>query len=80
MSVHASTPAPQSALRSRQRTLRSRFLWDVPWKRFITYLLALFFTIWIIAPFSWIIITSFMYEAEAISVPPHWIPGKSNTP
>lgn len=74
MSVRASTTANHSAARSRQRTLRSRFLWDVPWQRFITYVLALFFTIWIIAPFSWIVVTSFMIESEAISVPPHWIP------
>jgi multiple sugar transport system permease protein len=27
-----------------------------------------------LAPFSWLIITSFMPEQEALSVPPHWIP------
>ncbi len=27
-----------------------------------------------LAPFSWLVITSFMPEREALSVPPHWIP------
>lgn len=57
-----------------QRSLHSRVFWSVPWKRIITYFVAIFFMIFIVAPFSWLFITSFMYESEAISVPPHWIP------
>ncbi len=57
-----------------QRNLLSRAFWAVPWKKIITYALALFFVVWILAPFSWIVITSFMYEKDAISVPPQWLP------
>lgn len=56
------------------RNLLSRAFWTVPWKKIITYALALFFVVWILAPFSWIVITSFMYEKDAISVPPQWLP------
>ena len=58
----------------KRRSVMSRLFWSIPWKRVVTYLLALFFTVWILAPFSWIVITSFMFESEAISVPPNWIP------
>ena len=27
-------------------------------------------------PFSWLVLTSFMHEQEAMSVPPHWIPDR----
>ncbi len=27
-----------------------------------------------LAPFSWLVLTSFMHEQEAMSVPPHWVP------
>lgn len=57
-----------------QRGLLSRTFWAIPWKTIITYAAALFFTIWILAPFSWIVITSFMYEKDAIAVPPQWLP------
>ena len=71
MSAQSSTLRRQAPV---QRSLGSRLFWAIPWKTIITYLVALFFVFWIIAPFSWIVITSFMFEAEAISVPPHWIP------
>jgi multiple sugar transport system permease protein len=29
-----------------------------------------------LAPFSWLVLTSFMPEQEAMSVPPHWIPAE----
>lgn len=29
-----------------------------------------------LAPFSWLVLTSFMREQEAMSVPPHWVPGE----
>ena len=57
-----------------QRRLAPRIFWVFPWKTLITYLAALFFIVWIVAPFTWIVITSFMTEADAISVPPQWIP------
>jgi multiple sugar transport system permease protein len=29
-----------------------------------------------LAPFSWLVLTSFMREQEALSVPPHWLPDR----
>ena len=29
---------------------------------------------YILAPFCWLVLTSFMHEKDALSVPPHWIP------
>jgi multiple sugar transport system permease protein len=29
-----------------------------------------------LAPFSWLVLTSFMREQEALSVPPHWVPDR----
>jgi multiple sugar transport system permease protein len=31
-------------------------------------------TVYILAPFSWLLLSSFMHEQDALSVPPHWIP------
>jgi multiple sugar transport system permease protein len=31
-------------------------------------------TLYILAPFSWLVLTSFMHEQDALSVPPQWIP------
>ncbi len=30
--------------------------------------------VYFLAPFSWLLLTSFMREREALSVPPHWVP------
>ncbi|WP_152362125.1 carbohydrate ABC transporter permease [Microlunatus speluncae] len=46
----------------------------IPWKKIMLYLLALGFAAFFIAPFYWIVATSFMHEADAVSVPPQWIP------
>lgn len=51
---------------------RARF--EVPWKSIFTYLFAIVTAIYILAPFAWLVISSFMLDAEAIAVPPHWIP------
>jgi multiple sugar transport system permease protein len=29
-----------------------------------------------LAPFGWLVLTSFMHEPEALSVPPHWLPSE----
>lgn len=42
--------------------------------RFVLYCCALLAAIYLVAPFLWLVLSSFMYENEAISVPPHWIP------
>jgi multiple sugar transport system permease protein len=46
----------------------------VPWRAIAIYLLAIFFALYLLAPFAWIVLTSFMTEADALSVPPQWIP------
>jgi multiple sugar transport system permease protein len=46
----------------------------VPWKSVFTYVFAILTAVYLLAPFSWLVITSFMTDAEALSVPPHWIP------
>ncbi len=35
---------------------------------------AVFYILWIALPFAWVVLTSFMTEAESMSIPPHWIP------
>ena len=44
------------------------------WKKILLFVAALFVFLYIVAPFSWVVITSLMSETEASSVPPHWIP------
>lgn len=61
----ASQAKPPATLTLRQR---------MPWRGIVIYGGAIFFALWLIVPFAWIILTSFMTEAEALSVPPHWIP------
>lgn len=46
----------------------------IPWRKIVLYTLALVFAIYIVAPFYWIVATSFMHEKDALSVPPQWIP------
>jgi multiple sugar transport system permease protein len=46
----------------------------VPWRSIATYGLAIFFALYLLAPFLWIVLTSFMTEADALSVPPQWVP------
>jgi multiple sugar transport system permease protein len=46
----------------------------LPWRKITLYLLAIGFAIYFVAPFYWIVATSFMHEADAVSVPPQWIP------
>ena len=35
---------------------------------------ALVFALYVLAPFCWLLLTSFMHEQDALSVPPQWIP------
>jgi multiple sugar transport system permease protein len=46
----------------------------IPWKRVFTYIAAIFAFFYIVGPFAWIVISSFMTREEAMSKPPHWIP------
>jgi multiple sugar transport system permease protein len=53
---------------------RPSLLSRVPWRTIVIYGLAVLFAVYLLAPFSWIVLTSFMTEADALSVPPQWIP------
>jgi multiple sugar transport system permease protein len=46
----------------------------IPWRSLALYVAALLVSIYLLAPFAWLILTSLMREGEALSVPPHWIP------
>jgi len=46
----------------------------LPWKAIITYAGAVVAFLYLIGPFGFVVISSFMTRAEATSVPPHWIP------
>lgn len=43
-------------------------------KQILIYLAAVVAFFYIVGPFSWIVISSFMTREEAMSMPPHWIP------
>jgi multiple sugar transport system permease protein len=55
------------------QTMRSR-RFTIPWKTILTYFFAVITAVYILAPFSWLLLSSFMRDAEVISVPPNWIP------
>jgi multiple sugar transport system permease protein len=51
-----------------------RVFFAIPWKGITIYSISLILALWILLPFSWIVISSFMHEVDAISVPPEFIP------
>ena len=53
--------------------LRNIFL-GLPWKKTFLYVAGIWAFFYMIAPFAWVAISSFMTREEAMSVPPHWIP------
>lgn len=46
----------------------------LPWKSLFLYTAAALAFFYIVGPFTWIVISSFMTREEAMSAPPHWIP------
>jgi len=46
------------------------------WSKLLLMLGGLVVTVYILAPFSWLVLTSFMHEQDALSVPPQWIPAR----
>ncbi len=44
------------------------------WSKLWLMLGGLAVTLYILAPFSWLVLTSFMHEQDALAVPPQWIP------
>lgn len=69
MSDTALTPVATRAVR-RQVPLVFR----IPWRSIVVYTGAVLMFLWLVAPFYWVVNTSFMWEIEAFSKPPHWIP------
>jgi len=59
---------------SRGGVSNSIYKLQIPWKKIITYFFAILAFFYIVGPFAWIFISSFMTNQEIISVPPHWIP------
>jgi multiple sugar transport system permease protein len=55
---------------ARRRGLR------MPWRGIVLYTISLIVALWIILPFSWIVISSFMHEVDAIAIPPEFIPSR----
>ncbi len=56
------------------RMTRNLYQLPIPWKKIITYLAAVIAFFYIVGPFAWVVVSSFMTREEAMSVPPHWIP------
>lgn len=46
------------------------------WRTALLTLAGVLVAAYFLAPFSWLVLTSFMREQEAMSVPPHWIPAE----
>jgi multiple sugar transport system permease protein len=48
----------------------------VPWRGIVIYTVCALLAAWIVLPFSWIVISSFMHEVDVIAVPPAVHPGR----
>src|SRR5258708_29338390 len=48
--------------------------YGVPWRALVIHGASILIVLWIVLPFAWVVLTSLMTEAEALSKPPHWIP------
>ena len=48
--------------------------WVKRWSPLLLMLGGILVTLYILAPFSWLVLTSFMHERDALTVPPQWIP------
>jgi multiple sugar transport system permease protein len=68
--VSTAPPTEAPVAVATRRPLRAR----IPWRKILIYALALLVAVYIVAPFLWIVDTSFMTEADALTVPPQWIP------
>lgn len=66
-----STIANRSAMGRMQKVF---YRLPIPWKPLLIHLAALVAFFYIVGPFSWIVISSFMTRDEAMALPPHWIP------
>lgn len=71
MSAHNATVTGQPVRRAANQV---PLFYRIPWKAVFTYLTAIIFAAWILLPFLWLVLTSFMLESEAVARPPDWIP------
>jgi multiple sugar transport system permease protein len=71
--VNDAASYPLRASAAIQRPSRRR-RFKVPWRGLVLYGVSLVIAFSILLPFSWVIIRSFMHEADAIAVPPEFIP------
>lgn len=55
--------APATSGRGRRRGA-------ISWRTIAVYTVAIVFSLFILLPFSWVVLTSFMYEVDAIATPP----------
>ena len=62
-----SAPAPKVDYRRRQRMARIG-------QKLVIVISAILLSIYVLAPVTWLVSSSFQTEAEIVSVPPHWIP------
>lgn len=62
-----SAPVPQIDYRRRQRLARIG-------QKLVIAISAIVLSIYVLAPVTWLVSSSFQTEAEIVSVPPHWIP------
>lgn len=62
-----SAPAPKIDYRRRQRLARIG-------QKLVIVISAIVLSIYVLAPVTWLVSSSFQTEAEIVSVPPHWIP------
>jgi multiple sugar transport system permease protein len=54
--------------------MMARWISSERWSQGLLMLGGLLVTLYILAPFSWLVLTSFMHEQDALAVPPQWIP------
>ncbi|MBV9544585.1 MAG: hypothetical protein JOY61_09420, partial [Chloroflexi bacterium] len=59
---------------ARKSSLQAALRYRVPWRSIMVHGASVLIILWIVLPFSWVVLTSLMTEAESLSVPPHWIP------
>lgn len=62
-----SASSPKIDYRRRQRMARIA-------KKLVIVISAIVLSVYVLAPVSWLVSSSFQTEAEIVSVPPHWIP------
>jgi multiple sugar transport system permease protein len=73
VAVEARAELPRAAAAERRRLLRRKRRKTAGWKALL-YVVLIAGAILSIAPFAWMVTSSFQPLAEMFSVPPHWIP------